>query len=109
MRNDLQAASRVQVAATQEEDSKESLDWDARAAEVVAAARARGADLGALVDRKEQRAGYLRRKAEQKEAEAAASSAPRAQGLVEAAALAQAEVPAQLLCPVSDVAPDFDW
>ncbi len=74
----------------------------------MAAARARGADLGALVNRKEQRAGFLRRKAEQKEAgavTAAASSAPYAQGLVEAAAVAQAEVRTLLPHPVSSVAP----
>ncbi len=70
-----------------------SQDWDARAAQEVAAARARGAQLPALVDRKQHRAEFLRMKV--KRAEAAASSKPRDSGLVEAAAVAQAEVPTQ--------------
>ncbi len=83
--------------ATREEALKAGTlqDWDARAAQEVAAAKARGAQLGALVDRKEHRAEFLRRKAERKQAEAAASSVPHSSGLVEAAAVAQAEVPAQ--------------
>ncbi len=71
----------------------ESQDWDARAAQEVAAARARGAQLPALVDRKQHRAEFLRRKAER--AEAAASSKSHDSGLVEAAKKAKAEVPAQ--------------
>ncbi len=88
----------VQVAATLEEALKAGLgaqDWDARAAQEVAAARARGAQLPALVDRKEHRAEFLRRKAER--AEAAASSKPRDSELAAAAAAAKAEVPAQHL------------
>ncbi len=97
----------MQVAATLREASKELQVWDARAAQEVAAARARGADLGALVDQKEQRAGDLRRKAVQKRAEAAASSVPLSSGLDEAAEVAEAEVPAQYLPAFSGVAPVF--
>ncbi len=68
-------------AAILKEVSKESQDWDARAAQEVAAARAQGEDPGALVDPKERRAG-----------------------LVEAAAVAQAEVPTQNLPAFSGVA-----
>ena len=82
---------------------RESQDWDARAAQEVAAARARGADLGALLDRKQHRAVFLRSKAERKQAEA--SSEPHAPGLVEAADVAQAEVPSQHLCAFLGVAP----
>ncbi len=88
----------VQVAAILKEASKSGLgsqDWDARAAQEVAAARARGAQLPALVDRKQHRADFLRMKTER--AEAAASSKPHDSGLAEAAAKAKAEVPAQHL------------
>ncbi len=104
-RNHLQAAGRVQVAATGEllKAWLGSQDWDARAAQEVAAARARGAQLPALVDRKQHRAEFLRMKAER--AEAAASSKPRDSGLVEAAAAAKAEVPAQHLPASSGIAP----
>ncbi len=88
----------MQVAATREETLKAGLgsqDWDARAAQEVAAARARGAQLPALVDRKQHRAEFLRMKAER--AEAAASSNSHDSGLVEAAKKAKAEVPAQHL------------
>ena len=95
----LQVAGRVQVSAT----PKEAQDWEAQAAQEVAAALARGANLGALVDRKERRAEYLLSKAKRLEAEA--SSEPHAPGLVEAAAVAQAEVPAQHLPAFSGVAP----
>ena len=91
MRNYVHAAGRAQVAAT----PKEAQDWEAQAAQEVAAALARGADLGALVDRKERHAEFLLSKAKRLEAEA--SSEPHAPGLVEAAAAAQAEVPAQHL------------
>ncbi len=101
--NDLKAAGRVQGAATREEPPKELQDWDARAAQEVAAARARGAQLPALVDRKEHRAEFLRRKAERAEAEA--SSKPHDSGLNETAAAAKAEVPAQHLPAFSGVAP----
>ncbi len=80
-----------------------SQDWDARAAQEVAAARARGAQLGALVDRKQHRAEFLRMKAAR--AEAAASSKPNDSGLVEAAAAAKAEVPARHLPAFSGMAP----
>ena len=89
----LQVAGRAQVSAIPKEASKESQDWEAQAAQEVAAALARGANLGALVDRKERRAEYLLSKAKRLEAEA--SSKPHAPGLVEAAAVAQAEVPAK--------------
>ena len=89
-------------------DWARSQDWDARAAQDVAAARARGANLGALVDKKEHRASFLRRKAEQKQAEATASSVPHSSGLVEAAAVAQAEVPAQHLPAFSGAVFSFD-
>jgi hypothetical protein len=92
----------VQVAATLREASKESQDWDARAAQEVAAARAQGADQGALVDGNERHAEFPHRKAEQKQAEA--SREPHSPDLVEAAALAQAEVPAQHLPAVVGVA-----
>ncbi len=85
----------MQVAAALREASKESQDWDAPAAQEVAAVRARGAQLPALVDRKQHRAEFPHRKAEQKQAEA--SREPHAPDLVEAAALAQAEVPTQHL------------
>ncbi len=62
---------------------------------LVTAARAQGADQGALVDRNERRAESPHRKAEQKQAKA--SREPHAPGLVEAAAEAQAEVRAQHL------------
>ncbi len=65
-----------------------------KAEPLVAAARAQGADQGALVDRNERRAESPHRKAEQKQAEA--SREPHAPGLVEAAAEAQAEVRASL-------------
>ncbi len=94
------------VAATREETFKAwlgSQDWDARAAQEVAAARARGAQLPALVDRKQHRAEFLRMKAER--AEAAASSNSHDSGLKEAAAAAKAEVPAQHLSAFSDMAP----
>ncbi len=96
----------MQVAATREEALKAGLgsqDWDARAAQEVAAARARGAQLPALVDRKQHRAQFLRMKAER--AEAAASSKSHDSGLKEAAAAAKAEVPAQHLSAFSDMAP----
>ena len=99
MRNYVHAAGRVQVAAT----PKEAQDWEAQAAQEVAAALARGANVGALVDRKERRAEFLLSKAKRLEAEA--SSEPHAPGLVEAAAVAQAEVPAQHLPAFSGVAP----
>ena len=83
----------MQVAATRKEASKESQDWDARAAQEVAAALARGANVGALVDKKQQRSDFLRSKAERKQAEA--SSKPNDQRLAEAVAAAQAEVPFQ--------------
>ena len=83
----------MQVAATQKEASMESQDWDDRAAQEVAAALARGANVGALVEKKQQRADFLRSKAERKQAEA--SSKPNDQGLAEAVAAAQAEVPFQ--------------
>ncbi len=89
----MQASGRAQVASTRDvilEAGLGSQDWDARAAQEVATARARGAQLPALVDRKEHRAEFLRRKAER--AQDAASSKPRDTGLVEAAAAAQAEV-----------------
>ena len=86
----------MQVASTRKEAPKESQDWDARAAQEVAAALARGANVGALVDKKQQRADFLRSKAERKQAEA--SSKPNDQGLAEAVAAAQAEVPSQHLC-----------
>ena len=91
----------MQVAATPKAASRESQDWEARAAQEVAAARARGANVGALVDRKERRAEYLLSKAKRLEAEA--SSEPHAPGLVEAASVAQAEVPAQHLPAFSGV------
>ncbi len=93
----------MQVAAALKDALKESQDWDARAAQEVEAAQARGADLVALVDRKESRAGYLRSKAERSQAEA--SSEPHAPGLAEAAAVAQAEVTAQHLPAFSGAAP----
>ena len=93
----------MQVAPTRKEAPKESQDWDARAAQEVAAALARGANVGALVDKKQQRADFLRSKAERKQAEA--SSKPNDQGLAEAVAAAQAEVPSQLLCAISGMAP----
>ena len=99
----LQVAGRAQVSAIPKEASKESQDWEAQAAQEVAAALARGANVGALVDRKERRAEYLLSKAKRLEAEA--SSEPHAPGLVEAAAVAQAEVPAQHLPAFSGVAP----
>ena len=89
----------MQVAATRKEAPKESQDWDARAAQEVAAALARGANLGALADRKQQRADFLRSKAERTQAQA--SSKPNDQGLAEAVKAAQAEVPSQLLCAIS--------
>ena len=92
----MQPASRVQVAATLKDALKELQDWDARAAQEVAATRARGANLGALVDKKQLRADFLRSKAERIQAEA--SSKPNDSGLAEAVAAAQAEVPSQLLC-----------
>ena len=97
-RNDLQAADRVQDMAHQELQ-----DCDARAAQEVAAALARGANVGALVDKKQQRADFLRSKAERKQAEA--SSKPNDQGLAEAVAAVQAEVPSQHLCAISGMAP----
>ena len=103
-RDDPQAAGRVQVADIQEETSKESQGWEAWAAKEVAAARARGVDLEALVDRKQQYAEDLRRKAEQKQAEAAASSKPLSLGLDEAADVAEAKVPSQHLPAFSRVA-----
>ena len=81
----------MQVAATLREASKYSQDWDARDAQEVAAARAQGANQGALVDRNERHAEFPHRKAEQKQVEAFGE--PHAPDLVEAAALAQAEVP----------------
>ncbi len=101
-RDDLHAAGRVQIAATLRESSKESQDWDARAAQEVEAAQARGEDQGALVDRNERHADIPHRKAEQEKPEA--SREPHAPGLVEAAELAQAEVPAQHLPAVLGVA-----
>ncbi len=100
-----QAAGLVQVAATRQESLKTGLgsqDWAARAAQEVAAARARGAQLPALVDRKQHRAQFLRMKAER--AEAAASSKSHDSGLKEAAAAAKAEVPAQHLSAFSGMA-----
>ncbi len=76
---------------------------DARAQEV-AAAQARGADLGAPVDKKERRAEDLPRKAENRK-QSEASSEPHAPGLGDAAAVAQAEVPSQHLPAFSGVAP----
>ncbi len=96
----------MQVAAIRQEALKAGLgsqDWDARAAQEVAAARARGAQLPALVDRKQHRAEFLRMKTER--AEAAASSKPHDSGLVEAAAAAKAEVPAQHLPASSGMGP----
>ena len=68
----------------------------------MAAARARGANLGALVDRKERRAEFLLSKAKRLETEA--SSERHDPGLVDAAVVAQAEVPAQHLPTFSGVA-----
>ena len=93
----------MQVASTRKEAPKESQDWDARAAQEVAAALARGANVGALVDKKQQRADFLRSKAERKQAEA--SSKPNDQGLAEAVKAARAEVPSQHLCAISGMAP----
>ncbi len=92
----------MQVAATLRATLKESQDRDARAAQEVAAARARGAQLPALVDRKQHRAESPHEKAEQKQAEA--SRGPHAPGLVEAAAEVQAEVHAQHLPAILGVA-----
>ncbi len=96
------------VAATREDTLKAGLgsqDWDARAAKEVAAARARGAQLPALVDRKQHRAEFLRMKAER--AETSASSKPHDSELVEVAAAAKAEVPAQHLPALPSIAPVF--
>ena len=91
----------MHVAATLRESLEESQDWDARDAQEVAAAQAQGADQGALVDRNERHAKFPHRKTEQKQVEA--SGEPHAPDLVEAAALAQAEVPAQHLSAVLGV------
>ena len=80
----------MQVAATLTKSSKESQDWDARAAQEVAAALARGANVGALVEKKQQRADFLRSKAERTQSQAA-----------------QAEVPSQHLCAFPDLALAF--
>ena len=74
--------------ATLKNASKASQDWDARAAQEVAAALARGANVGALVEKKQQRADFLRSKAERTKDQAA-----------------QAEVPSQHTSAFSGVAP----
>ncbi len=76
----------MHVAVTLKAALEESQDWNARAAQEVAAARARGADLEALVHRKERRAEFLRMKAERSQA-------------------AKAEVPTQHLPAFSGMAP----
>ena len=93
----------MQVATTPKKAAKESQDWDAWAAQEVAAALARGANVGALVEKKQQRTDFLRSKAERKQAEA--SSKPNDQGLAEAVKAAQAEVPSQHLSAFWGVAP----
>ena len=78
----------MQVAASLKDASEESQDWDAQAAQEVAAALARGANVGALVEKKQQRADFLRSKAERTKDQAA-----------------QAEVPSQHTSAFSGVAP----